>query len=353
MEHRNSTSLTSSSALRTNLLGLLGTVSHEFFHAWNVERIRPRSLEPFDFTDANMSGELWLAEGFTNYYGVLTLARAGIVSPTEYARRLTGAVNAMTTSPALGFGGAVAMSQQAPFVDAAVSIDPQNRANTFLSYYTYGEALGLALDLTLRARPEPVALDDLMRRMWTRFGQAQTATLAPARPYTVADAQAALAEVTQDSAFARAFFARYVIGSEQPDYPTLLARAGFLVRPARPGQAWLGEVRLTEQAGGLTLASAPSIGSPLYAAGLGTGDRITRIDDASVLTTAALRDLLATRRPGSTLRVTWIGRTGERVASLTLGEDPNVEVVAFEEAGRTPSAAQLAFRASWVASRIH
>ena len=51
------------------MMGLLGTVSHEFFHAWNVERIRPRSLEPFDFTDANMSGELWLAEGFTNYYG--------------------------------------------------------------------------------------------------------------------------------------------------------------------------------------------------------------------------------------------------------------------------------------------
>ena len=57
---------------------MLGTVSHEFFHAWNVERIRPKTLEPFNFEDANMSGELWLAEGFTQYYGQLIMARAGL-----------------------------------------------------------------------------------------------------------------------------------------------------------------------------------------------------------------------------------------------------------------------------------
>jgi predicted metalloprotease with PDZ domain len=197
-----------------------------------------------------------------------------------------------------------------------------------------------------------VTLDDVMRRMWTRFGRAQTAALAPARTYTVAEAQAALAEATRDTAFARDFFARYVVGSERPAYETLLARAGFLVRPARPGQAWLGDVRFTEQSGGLVLASAPLMGSPFYAAGLTAGDRITRLDDAPIITTAALREFLATRRPGTTLRVTWVGRAGERSATLTLAEDPNIEVVAFEEAGRTPSAAELAFRASWVGSRI-
>ncbi|MGC4081098.1 MAG: hypothetical protein QM736_03045 [Vicinamibacterales bacterium] len=79
MEHRNSTVITSASAIRTNRGGLLGTVAHEFFHNWNVERIRPRSLEPFDFERANMSGELWLAEGFTQYYGPLSMSRAGVV----------------------------------------------------------------------------------------------------------------------------------------------------------------------------------------------------------------------------------------------------------------------------------
>ena len=82
MEHRNSTIVTSQASIRSNRLGLLDTISHEFFHAWNVERIRPRSLEPFNFEDANMSGELWLAEGFTSYYGPLVMLRAGL-SETE------------------------------------------------------------------------------------------------------------------------------------------------------------------------------------------------------------------------------------------------------------------------------
>ena len=85
MEHRNSTVMTSSrSRCGTTAIGLLDTVAHEFFHGWNVERIRPRSLEPFDFERANMSGELWLAEGFTQYYGPLSLSRAGLV---DAARR--------------------------------------------------------------------------------------------------------------------------------------------------------------------------------------------------------------------------------------------------------------------------
>ena len=78
MEHRNSTILTSSDSLRANRLDLLDTVSHEFFHSWNIERIRPQSLEPFNLDEANMSGELWLAEGFTNYYGALVLKRSGL-----------------------------------------------------------------------------------------------------------------------------------------------------------------------------------------------------------------------------------------------------------------------------------
>ena len=352
MEHRNSTSVTASASLAQAQLGLLGTVSHEFFHTWNVERIRPRGLEPFDFTDANMSGELWLAEGFTNYYGQLVLARAGIITAADYARRQTGAVNTLTVSPARAFAGAGGMSEQAPFVDAAVSIDPTNRANTFISYYTYGEALGLALDLTLRGRPTPATLDDFMRALWARHGRMQTAALAPARPYTRADAEAALASVTGDTAFARDFFRRYVTGSALPEYPALLAQAGFLVRPARPGRAWLGDARFTVADGGLVLAAATTIGTPLYEAGLDAGARLLRIDDRPLVAVADVRAALETHRPGDTVRLTWVGRAGERSATVTLREDPNVEVLTFEDAGRTPTAAQLAFRRAWLDSRI-
>jgi predicted metalloprotease with PDZ domain len=89
MEHRNSTVVASSLALRTeaDVARVLGTVSHEFFHVWNVERIRPADLEPFNFEEANMSGLLWLAEGFTSYYGPLTMHRAGLCDARPRGRR--------------------------------------------------------------------------------------------------------------------------------------------------------------------------------------------------------------------------------------------------------------------------
>ena len=87
MEHRNSTVLTSSSPIQSSRLDLLDTVAHEFFHVWNVERIRPKSLEPFNLEEANMSGELWFAEGFTSYYGPLTLKRAGLTTLRAFAQR--------------------------------------------------------------------------------------------------------------------------------------------------------------------------------------------------------------------------------------------------------------------------
>src|SRR6185295_17068842 len=88
MEHRNSTVMTANGSIRTARQDLLGTVAHEFFHGWNVERIRPRSLEPFDLERANISGELWLAEGFTEYYGSLALHRAGLASLAETGQNL-------------------------------------------------------------------------------------------------------------------------------------------------------------------------------------------------------------------------------------------------------------------------
>ena len=90
MEHRNSTVLSSPGALRNPAQrpGILGTVAHEFFHAWNMERIRSRAIEPFDFDDANVSSELWFGEGFTSYYNDLIVHRAGLRSARRHARQL-------------------------------------------------------------------------------------------------------------------------------------------------------------------------------------------------------------------------------------------------------------------------
>src|SRR4029077_18643053 len=99
MEHRNSTVITSAGSIAPSRMGLLNTVAHEFFHNWNVERIRPKSLEPFDFERANMSGELWLAEGFPQYYGPLSMNRAGVVDLRETLDSLDSLVRAVLRSP--------------------------------------------------------------------------------------------------------------------------------------------------------------------------------------------------------------------------------------------------------------
>lgn len=167
MEHRNSTYVVSSKPLSRPIGETsISTISHEFLHSWNVERMRPRSLEPFNFEKANMSGELWFAEGFTQYYTDLNLVRAGILDAETYINELGQTVGYVINAPGRKFFNPIEMSYQAPFVDAAISIDPQNKSNTFISYYTYGDVIGLALDLSLRETENNLNLDDFMKLFW-------------------------------------------------------------------------------------------------------------------------------------------------------------------------------------------
>ena len=150
MEHRNSTSITAGATIEQNGDRLLGTLAHEFFHSWNMERIRSKGIEPFHYDHPNMSGELWFGEGFTNYYEELALHRSGIIDFNQFLESLTSFVNTVVASPGRLMHSAVEMSRLAPYVDAATSIDKTNRENTFISYYTYGAALGVGIDLKIR-----------------------------------------------------------------------------------------------------------------------------------------------------------------------------------------------------------
>src|SRR5262245_30685789 len=211
MEHRNSTVMTSSGSIRQSRANLLDTVAHEFFHNWNVERIRPRSLEPFDLERANMSGELWLAEGFTQYYGPIALSRAGLEELSSTTATLSDLIRAVTTSPGREVRSAEEMSRMAPFTDGGRTGDRTNWNDTYISYYPFGGAIALALDLSLRGRSgDRVSLDDFMRAMWRVHGKPGGAREGYVdRPYTIDDAERRLAEVS-DAAFARDFFVRYI-----------------------------------------------------------------------------------------------------------------------------------------------
>jgi predicted metalloprotease with PDZ domain len=350
MEHRNSTVITSRRSLadaaqrRANLT----TLAHEFFHSWNVERLRPRSLEPFDFERENMSGELWFAEGFTNYFDRLFVRRAGYFTDDEYAATLTDPVSTVMTAPGRQHFSAVEMSMQAPFVDAAVSIDPTNRGNTFISYYTYGAALGVALDLTLRDRFN-LTLEDYMRAMWREYGRYQGKALAPERPYTLADLRRVLGEVTRDTAFANDFFRRYVEGKEAPDFTRLLATVGFDVQHTGAGKAFFGAsldddttrvfVNWTGENGGA------------WAAGIGSGDLIYAIDGQPTTSIAALSAIVEQHKPGDVIRVDVEQRGLRHVVPVTLRESPATVVTTYEKAGRTLTDAMRTRRAEWLRSR--
>ena len=338
MEHRNSTMISSANPF-TGANNQLGVFAHEFFHNWNVERIRPKSLEPFNFEKSNMSEGLWLAEGFTQYYGEMILARAGFTPVENYLPTLAGLINAKENTPGARYYSPIENSQRAVYVDAGVSIDKTNYPNMFTSYYTYGAATALALDLDLRSRFNKT-LDDFMKVLWKRFGKTEIA-------YTVPGLQDALASIT-NLRYAADFFDRYVYGHTHFDYAPLLQKAGFeLTRPGA-GKPWLGSANWVSRNNEAVVGSNTLRDSPLYRAGLDVDDVLTELDGHTINQVSAIADILSQHRPGDVLPLTYRHRSQIRSARITLSESPAHGVVAMEKQGVLLTDDQLAFRKRWL-----
>lgn len=352
MEHRNSTSLTSSRSIKSGgARGNLGTVSHEYFHAWNVERLRPKTLEPFSFEDANVSDGLWMGEGFTQYYGNLAMKRAGYGGDDAgFGRGLGFTVNAIVNAPGRLLHGPIQMSQQAVYADGAVSPDPTNLQNNFVSYYTYGSAVALGLELTLRTKFTGKTLDGYMRQLWQDLGKHQK-NYAPAKPYTIGDLKTSLAKYTGDAAFANDYFARFIEGRDVPDYESLLAKAGYQLRPARPGKVWL-DGQLREQGGALTIGSPTLRTGPMYKSGLDRGDKILSFDGQPVSKPTDVQAILEKHKPGDTITIEAEQRGQKKTFQLTFIEDPAIEVVAFESINKEVTAEMKKLRAEWLGSQL-
>jgi predicted metalloprotease with PDZ domain len=210
--------------------------------------------------------------------------------------------------------------------------------------------IGLGLDLTLRTRFEGLTLDDFMREFWRVHGRPE-AGFAPTNPYTMPDVIAALGRVTKDQAFAEDFYRRYVAGHDIVDYEKLLGQAGLLLRKANPGRATLGRAQIRFADGEAQLMAGALIGSPLYQAGLSRGDRITSIDGRPIRSQAELEAFLAARKPGDSVTISFEQRGRNRTERLTLAEDDQLEVVAYERAGRQVTPAMRRLREDWLGSR--
>ncbi len=348
MEHRNSTVVSGNATLagEAGRRGVIGAISHEFFHAWNMERLRSLALEPYDFERDNMSDELWLGEGFTNYYGPLTIRRAGLTTDEQFLADMGGAILNVLNSPARNHGSAVEMSRQAPFFDGASWLDPTRQANTFLSYYTWGSTIGIGLDLTLRARFGKT-LDEYMRMLWRDFGRHQSARLTPERPYTMAGLRSTLAKLTGDSAFSNDFFRRYIEGREVPDYAPLLARAGFMMTSQNTPVLGASLANDTTR----VFVNWSSEGGSAFAAGVASGDLIYAVDGVPVATRDSLNAIISRRQIGETLQVDVEQRRVRRTIPMKLAGKPRYTITTYEKAGRTMTEEMRRFRQEWLGSK--
>lgn len=339
MEHRNSTVVTDDRSLLQAEYAQVETMSHEFFHAWNVERIRPQSLQPFDFTKTNMSDLLWFAEGFTNYYGKLALKRSGYFSQKAYFEQVLKALNRTLQAPGRRFHGPAGMSQQAVFVDAGVSVDPTDYGNNYLSYYTYGEVIALGLDLQLRVKFDS-SLDQLMRQMWLVYGK-------PEVPYDAVALQKQLAAVSGDANFAQKFFQEQINQSQLPDFKALFAELGLTLELAEPDKAFAGAVNFRQEGSALVVASRPYVDSAWANAGVGLGDTLLKLGDYPLNNEQDVQLALKHAKPGEKLALQF-QQKGELITTeIMLGQDPRLVLVQNDRA----TAVQIKRRHDWLASQ--
>lgn len=337
MEHRNSTMITLP-AVFNGSDRLLGVFSHEFFHCWNVERIRPADLEPFNFEKSNMSEGLWVAEGFTQYYGDLILKRAGFQSEEEFLQNMGQLVNTKVNSPGAQLYSPIENSQRAVFVDAGVSIDKNNYSNMYASYYTYGGALALALDLDLRSNFKGLSLDNYMQKLWATFGKT-------ARPYRVSDLQTALAQITNTS-YANSFFSKYVYGHQPLDYSPLFEKAGYLLSRVSPGKAWAGRANFAPNKTQIT--GNTTINSPLYVAGIDADDVITSLDGNTINSDADFNTTINNHKPGESIRISYTHRGKVIDTTLLLKENPMLVIAPSKQ---EISASQRNFKDAWLGAK--
>ncbi len=320
MEHSSSTAIMAerwSSSTHRAYLRWLDVSSHEFFHAWNVKRLRPAELTPGEYETEPYTTSLGIAEGFTTYYAAVIMRRAGLETDDELLASLSREIAGLQTTP----GRLVESLSLASFDTWIKFYHPdENSVNTAISYYTKGAVAAFLLDARVRtATGGARTLDDVMRLALARNPVS--------RGYTPAEFRAAASEVA--GVDLSSWFARVFDSTEELDYREALEWFGlrFADAPSSP-RAWLGAQTEVED-GKLVVKRIPR-GTPAYEAGLDTGDEIVALGDFRVRAADWERQL-ADHKPGERVAVT-ISRRGKLVKlTVTFGLEPeskwNLEAV--------------------------
>jgi predicted metalloprotease with PDZ domain len=286
----------------------LGLASHEYFHTWNVKRIRPQAFTPYDLDRENYTGLLWAFEGITSYYDDLALVRCGLIAPEQYLETLGRAITQLLRTP-----GRRRQTVAESSWDAWIKYyrQDENAPNAIVSYYGKGSLVALCADLLIRSRTRGRrSLDEVMRALWRRYGR-------PGIGVPEDGVERLAEEVT--GVRLRPFFDRALRSTAELPLEQMLATVGveMEVRPAESASDRGGRPaakRAAALAEGVTLGARTAgdgndlrlthvlDGGPAQAAGLAPGDVVAAIDGLRV-TPKTFEALLARRRPGDTVRV--------------------------------------------------
>jgi predicted metalloprotease with PDZ domain len=309
LEHLNSTALIVtrfSFQPASNYVNFLSLVAHEFFHLWNVKRIRPDALGPFDYNKENYTKLLWVAEGVTAYYENVFLRRAGFVNDKEFLGMMAGTIGDVQTKP-----GRLVMSAEEASFDAWIKYyrQDENSANSQISYYDKGALLGMLLDVQIRKMSGGArSLDDVMRFLYTDFFKKN-------RNYSPADFQRVCE--TMAGASLEDFFTRYVRGREELPYDVVLAGVGLRLEPPSASERVYLGADLAQDNDRLIIRRLYS-GAPAYEQGLNASDQIVALDGLRVNRDQFLQRL-SEKRPNDIARLTVFRADELRTFEIKLG----------------------------------
>jgi predicted metalloprotease with PDZ domain len=244
----------------------LGLCAHEYFHLWNVKRIRPVELGPFNYHEENYTEQLWVAEGVTSYYDELAMMRAGFVKPAQFLATLESYVNDLENRP----GSRVQTLAQSSHDAWIKEYRPnENSKNTSISYYAKGLVVAALLDAKISTATQGKKnLDDLMRLLWKRYYTEKQ------RGFTVAEFEAAAAEVAGTDL--KAFFDKHVRSLGTPEYQGIFSEAGLTVNIKTDQRQISGMTTSAEN--GKTVVKFVESNTPAWNSGVNVNDELIALN---------------------------------------------------------------------------
>ena len=346
MEHLTSTQIIEPGALAEPGVyeSTLGTVSHEFFHVWNVKRLRPEELGPWDFTRPLRTRGLWIAEGFTNYYGHLMLRRAGIWNDKKFLDGEAQTIARIENAQGSRLMSAEESSLSAPFIDDAPHAQLTNLHNTAISYYPKGELIGMVMDLLVRGRSKGrSSLDDVMRQMYDEFylKSPNSSYYLRGRGYQTEDLERLVSQVSGTDF--TDFFKRYVRSAEVLPYQEAFSYVGLRLVKTQAREPFDAGLSL-EFEDRVAIIQNVRNSSPAEDAGLQTGDEIVSLAGREV--TKAWLKTLARYKSGESVPIT-VKRDRRTIKTNIVLREPERFDYRIEEDSRA-TAEQKVLRNAWL-----